>query len=131
MNTIMKERTWGLRFSIADAFALIVFAISAFLLNKAGSEFWWLLLIAAGHFFLFCNIFRIIRRLELIWAGLFILNVATWICLQRLSWLRVLLCQLPVTFVVLVAALKAARYHGIFAKRLNPQLNLYLEGRIP
>ncbi len=130
-NSTAKQRTWGFRFSIADTFALIAFAISALLLNKSGSDLWWLLLIAAGHFFLFCNILRLIRRLELIWAVLFILNLGIWFCLQRLTGPRVLLCQLPVTFIVILVALKATRYHGIFAKRLNPRLNAYLEGRIP
>ena len=126
-----KARTWGFRFSLMDAIAIGVFLSAASGLWYLGSPLWWLLLIATGHFFLFCNVFRIVRRRELIWAGLFVLNVGVWAWLDRLTWTGVLFCQLPITVVLIVADIRAAGYHGVFAKRLNPQLNEYLEGRLP
>ena len=84
----------------------------------------------AGHFFLFRNVFRVIRRRELIWAGLFLLNVGFWLLVGRLDWFNVMACQLPVSVGVIAWEVKATRYHGIFAKRLNPALKDYIDGRI-
>jgi hypothetical protein len=84
-----------------------------------------------GHFFLFCNVFRVVRRRELIWAGLYVVNAGFWLALNRLDWFNVLACQLPISAGVIAWELKASRYHGIFADRLNLQLSDYLEGRIP
>src|SRR5688572_5938331 len=92
-----KARAWGYQFSLTDGLAICVFLGAAGVLWQRGNPLWWLLLIAAGHFFLFCNVFRIIRRRELIWAGLFVLNVCVWAWFDRLSCLGVLLCQLPIT----------------------------------
>ncbi len=126
-----KTRTWGFRFSLTDAVAIGVFVSAAGVLWYLGNPLWWLLLIAAGHFFLFCNVFRIIRRRELIWAGLFVLNVGAWVWIDRLTWPSVLVCQLPITVALVIADMRAPGYHGVLAKRLNPRLNDYLEGRIP
>jgi hypothetical protein len=125
-----KQRTWGFRFSPTDALAIGVFCVAAGVLWQQDNPLSWLLLIAVGHFFLFCNVFRIVRRRELIWAGLFILNVAVWAALDRLTWLRVLVCQLPITIGLVIADMRAPGYHGVFAKRLNPRLNDYLERSI-
>ena len=90
-----------------------------------------LVTIVAFHFFLFCNVFHVIRRREPIWAAIFTLNVGFWLLLGRLDWFSVLACQLPVSVGVIAWEVKATRYHGIFADRLNPHLQDYLEGRIP
>jgi hypothetical protein len=67
----------------------------------------------------------------LIWAATFVVNVGLWLLLGQLDWFRVLACQLPITVGVIVWESKAARYHGIFADRLNPRLADYINGRIP
>ena len=124
-------RTWGFRFSLTDALAIIAFMSAAAVLWRLGNVLWWILVIAAGHFFLFCNVFRIIRRRELIWAGLFILNIGVWTALGPLTCPRVLLCQLPITITLVLADMRSRGYHGVFANRLNPLLNDYLEDRLP
>lgn len=126
-----RARIWGFRFSPSDAVAIGLFLSSAGALWHFGSPLGWLLVIAAGHFFLFCNVFRIARRRELIWAGLFLLNVTFWAWNESLTWTGVLLCQLPVTIALVLSDLRSAGYHGIFAKRLNPRLNDYLKGQEP
>lgn len=125
------RRTWGFRFSVTDAVALVALGAAAAGLHRLGSSLWWLVAIAAGHFFLFCNVFRVVRRRELIWAALFVLNVGLWLLSGRLDWFSVLACQLPVSVGVVAWEIRATRYHGIFAGRLNPSLNDYLEGHIP
>jgi len=89
---------------------------------------WWMLVISASHFFLFCNVFRIIRRRELIWAGLFIFNVGVWAWFDHLAWPPVVLCQLPITLGLVIADVRGPGYHGVFADRLNPRLSDYLKG---
>ena len=126
-----KSRAWGFRFSLTDAVAIAVFLSVAAGLRRLGSPLGGLLCIAAGHFFLFCNVFRIVRRLELIWAGLFLANAGAWAWFDRLDWPGVLLCQLPVTVALVAAGMRAPGYHGVFARRLNPRLEDYLAGRCP
>lgn len=126
-----NARTWGFRFSLSDALAIFAFMSAAGVLWRLGNLLWWMLVIAAGHFFLFCNVFRIVRRRELVWSGLFILNVGIWTWLDLLTWPCVLLCQLPITVGLVVADMRSPGYHGVFASRINPQLNDYLDGRFP
>jgi hypothetical protein len=129
-SSTVPHRTWGFRFSLTDAFALVLFGAAAVGLQRLGSSLWWLVLVVAIHFFLFCNVFRLVRRRELLWAGLFVLNVGFWLLLDHLDWFNVLAVQLPASVGVIAWELKAPRYHGIFADRLNPRLDEYLNGRI-
>lgn len=124
----LMRRNWGFRFSVADSIVLLVFAAITAGLYFLATPLWWLVVIAAGHFFLFCNVFRVARSRELIWAGLFILNVGLWVLLKRLDWFTVLACQLPVSVGVIAWEIKMPSYHGILADRLNPTL-LNLPGK--
>jgi hypothetical protein len=129
-NPRFRTRTWGFRFSATDAAVILVLAVSACALARLGNELWLLLVIVAGHFFLFCNVFRVRRKFELVWAASFIFNTGLWLWFDEVTWLRIFLCQLPLTLVVVGAEIKSAHYHGVFASRLNRKLNGYLEGRI-
>jgi len=111
-----------------DALAIGVVLGAAAGLFHWGQPLWWILLLVAGHFFLFCNVFRITRRWELIWAGIFLLNVGIWTWLDRLNWLAVLLSQLPVTVVFILIETRSPHYHGIRARRWNPHLETFLHG---
>ncbi len=125
-----RKRTWGFRLTPQDMLAIGAFTTAAVVLWRWENPLWWMLAIAASHFFLFCNVFRIVRRRELIWAVLFILNIGAWLWFEQLMWAHVLGCQLPIAIFLIIADIKAPGYHGIFANRLNPQLGDYLEGRI-
>jgi hypothetical protein len=129
-NSQPRRRTWGFRFASQDLPAIGAFTAAAAVLWRWENSLWWMLAIAAGHFFLFCNVFRIVRQRELIWAMLFVLNIGAWLWFEELTWAHVLSCQLPITIFLIIADVRAPTYHGIFANRLNPQLNDYLEGRI-
>ena len=124
-----KPRTWGFQFALTDAVAIGLFMSAAAALWRLANPLWWILSIAVGHFFLFRNVFRIIRCRELIWAALFILNVGVWTWFEHLSWPCVLACQLPLTVGLVLADIRAPGYHGVFANQLNLRLNDYLEGR--
>ena len=81
-----------------------------------------LVLTVVSHFFLFCNVFRVPTRLELVWAVVFVGNVAVSSLLDALQWPRYLWIQLPVTLVTLLATMRHELYRGIFWRRLNPGL---------
>lgn len=103
----------GFRFSWTDAAAVIVaFATSALLWNTLHE---WALLfpIVLGHFFLFCNVFRVCRAFELTWAAIFVANFAAWAMSGHLSWWYALLVQTPFTLTFLVLEIRSPRYHGI------------------
>lgn len=124
-------RTCGLRFSRVDAFILLLAAAISSVLRWQDLVFWWLLPMVIAHFFFFCNVFRLARRRELIWAILFVVNIAFWLLQGNANWFNTLACQLPVSTGVIAWELKSRRYHGILARRLNPALDDYLAGRIP
>jgi hypothetical protein len=123
-------RTWGFRFSLTDVLVLCAFAGFASGLFYLANPLWWLLLVVVAHFFLFCNVFRVARHHELIWAILFVANVLLLAHWQELDWPAVLVTQVPITTAIIFVELRSATYHGIFARQLNPQLANYLEGRI-
>lgn len=89
-----------------------------------------IVLMAVGHFFLFCNVFRIHRKKELLWATVCILNVSAWAMCDALWWPGVLGIQTPLTVFLIWREMRGPWYHGIFARRINSYLDDYLEGRI-
>jgi hypothetical protein len=126
-----KARTSGFRFFPSDAVVIVSVALAAIPLRRIENPLWWILAIVLGHFFLFCNVFRIRRWFEMAWALIFFINIASWLLVGELIWKNVLICQLPLTAGLLFAELQSRRYHGIFARWINPRLKDYLEGRIP
>ena len=51
--------------------------------------------LALGHFFLFCNVFRVRRSYELVWAGCFLVNAGAWITLSGFDVWGILAVQTP------------------------------------
>ncbi len=72
------------------------------------------------HFFLWCNVFRVGSKRELLWSGVFIVNTAAWLYLWEFSVIRVFLTQAPFTLAVIAHTLRDPRYHGIACERINP-----------
>lgn len=127
----MRRRTCGLRFSVVDAVAIFVCAVATVWLWQISPELALTLPVVLGHFFLFCNVFRIARRPELIWAAVFILNVSWWIVVGPFAWAHVLAIQLPLTAVLILLEMRKPRYHGIFSTRINRRhLDAYLHGEV-
>src|ERR1051326_8718857 len=114
-ETKSKSRTWGFRFFVTDAVVIGAFAFAAILLRRSGNALWWMVVMIAIHFFLFCNVVRIRRSFELLWAAVFVTNILMWLCLDRLNWFGVVAVQLPITTGLVAAEVRSPRYHGIFA----------------
>ena len=86
---------------------------------------WWIGLIvglAVGHFFLFCNVFRVARPLELAWSALFVVLVGTTISVDQPARSATLGIALIGTLWVIVAQVRKPSYHGMAWKRFNPRL---------
>jgi hypothetical protein len=79
---------------------------------------------AVGHFFLFCNVFRLRRSYELIWAGTFLANIIVWKWGGIYSWWTALALQIPVTILVIVAEVRNPSYHGVWSRaaRARPEV---------
>ena len=77
---------------------------------------------AVGHFFLFCNVFRVARSLELAWSTLFVLLAGSTIVTERPGWPITLSISLVATLLVIVAQVRKPAYHGIAWQRFNPKL---------
>ena len=129
-----KQRTAGFRFSGIDAIAIAIVLGAAVFGFKSFGSLAMFPLIVLGHFFLFCNIFRVRRNYELIWALIFVLNCSAWFVLysnsltinSRVMWL--LVTQTPVTVFLIGLEMRSPNYHGVFARRINSRLDEYLAG---
>jgi hypothetical protein len=125
-----KQRTCGFRLSHIDIIVLIigmVAGVAGYLMIGKIALF---APYVIGHFFLFCNVFRIRRKLELIWATLFVINCAAWIHLVNFNVYAILFSQLIFTFCIIANEIRHAQYHGVFCRRLNLNIKEYLNGSI-
>ncbi len=75
-----------------------------------------------GHFFLFCNVIRMARPLELIWAVVFLTLCAVAVGFAWISWPLVFLISGGVTIIVTIIQTRAPSYHGVGWKLINPAL---------
>lgn len=124
-----KQRTAGMRFSFTDGVAIATCVIATIALWATLNEFALLLPYVLGHFFLFCNVFRIRRKPELIWACTFVLNMTICLAVIQTEFTVPLFNQLPVTFVLILRSIRQPSYHGVFARQWNRRhLDAYLRG---
>jgi hypothetical protein len=80
-----------------------------------------------GHFFLFCNVFRIARMLELAWAALFVVLAAGTVSVGFPGWPITVGLSLAATVVVVILEMRKPSYHGIFWQQINPGLREWWE----
>ena len=117
----------GFRLSWRDVAVLPLGGCGALALWRTG----WAVAAAAvvgvvGHFFLFCNVLRMARVLELIWAAVFVAVMALWVL--ALPWVAALGWGVPgglvacVTAVLVCLQVRRADYHGVGWRYFNPGL---------
>src|ERR1043165_7117289 len=90
----------GFRLSMVDVCVLVLGAAATLVLSM---YVWWWGFVPAfvfAHFFLFCNVVRMARPLELVWAGVFIVLAGATIAFETPGWLVTTLGSLLVTVVV-------------------------------
>jgi len=71
-----------------------------------------------------------VRTLELIWAGVFVVLAGTTIAIEFPSWLVTTLVSLFVTMVLVVVEMRKPSYHGIGWRRINPGLLAWWESQV-
>lgn len=113
-----------------DGVVLLLGTILTIWLRNEAFPLWWIVPMALGHFFLFCNVFLVWRRLELVWAAVFVMLISGHLACGHTDWLSPLMMQMPVTLSVLWLQIRSPWYHGIFARQINPLLDEFLTGRI-
>jgi len=117
----------GFRIDVIDTLVLVAGAAGS--LVAARTEWWMgaLIAFAVGHFFLFCNVVRMARPLELGWSALFVTLSASTIVTGQPGWAIALGASLACTLAVVVIQLRRPSYHGIAWQRINPQLPAWWE----
>ena len=130
LSLSVRRRTWGFRFSVLDGVVLLVTAPATWFAWPSIGEMAASIPMAVGHFFLFCNVFRIHRTKELVWAAVCLVNVGGWAIADDVWWLGILAVQTPLTVLLIVIEMRQPWYHGVLARRLNPRLADYLEHRL-
>lgn len=117
-----REFMPGFRIDTVDVLVLAAGAAASAL---AAQVQWWmgaLIAFAVGHFFLFCNVLRMARPLELAWAGLFVALAASTIATSRPGWAIAFGGSLLATVAVIALQMGRPSYHGIAWQRINPGL---------
>jgi len=120
----MAERKFqpGFRLSAVDVVILVVGGIASAYAMTIDRWFGIAITFVVLHFFLFCNVLRMSRPLELIWACIFAALVVATISMDLLSWPIVFAISLIATVIVGIVEMRRPSYHGIGWQKMNPLL---------
>ena len=112
----------GFRLSVSDIVVIVLSCVVASLLTSL--VWWWGLVpgFVVAHFFLFCNVLRMSRPLELLWATVFLVLSGATIACGIPGWPITVVISLIVTAFVTVLEMRKPSYHGIGWTRINPGL---------
>ena len=112
----------GFRLSLFDVLILLGGLMGSIAL---GMRIWWAGMVVAlvvVHFFLFCNVFRISRPPELIWAAAFVALAGSTIVTGLPGWVATPVLAVALSTFLIWRETRKADYHGICWKRWNPGL---------
>jgi hypothetical protein len=117
----------GFRFSEVDAGFMILVSVLSPVLGRQFEQLTIAALFAVFHFFLFCNVLRAQRLLELLWAGAFVGLWSSSYFWGMPSWYATYALAFAVTAAVTVVQVLLPSYHGAFWAVLNPRLPQWWE----
>jgi len=117
----------GFRFSVLDGVIIATALLGTWYLLPYSWLLSVIVLFVVAHFFLFCNIVRMSRIPELIWASIFVLLTIASISLNLISWHIAASLSLLSTAVLVLREIRQPFYHGVLWKRLNPDLPDWFE----
>ncbi len=112
----------GFRLSELDVGILIAGICASVLLARLDERLAVALLFTLAHFFLFCNVLRMSRPLELLWAVLFVLLAGSTFYLGFPPWNYTLAAMLVVTLTLALVQILRPSYHGVLWRQINPNL---------
>ena len=119
----------GFRLDAIDTLVLVAGAAGAIFLAQVE---WWMGLIigfAVGHFFIFCNVFRVAKPLELTWSAIFVVLAGSTIATGQPGWMVTVATTLVATLAVIVMQVRKPSYHGVAWQRFNPRLPEWWESQ--
>ena len=96
----------------------------------AATQAWWagaIIGFVVLHFFLFCNVFRIARKPELIWAAAFLLLAGSTILTGVPGWITAFPLSGALSIFLIWKETKNPGYHGIAWNHWNPNLPTWWE----
>jgi len=111
------RRRYGFRLWVSDMVVILACFPATWLLWRWFDEQALMLPLVLGHFFLFCNVFRVRRRLELWWAAALVVNGLVWIGVEDFGLLEIWIVQTPVTLVVIGITVAGRDYRGIGCRK--------------
>jgi hypothetical protein len=127
----MLDRTFspGFRLSLVDVVVLTVGTVGAIALAFIVPWLAFVIAFVVGHFFLFCNIVRMARSLELIWAGVFLALAGATVVLDNPGWNVTACASLLVTVAIVIIQARKPSYHGVGWQWINPGLPAWWESQ--
>jgi hypothetical protein len=112
----------GWRFSTLDGVVLVVGLVASVAFGVVYWPVGFVIGFSLLHFFLFCNVFRLARALELAWSVVFVGLCAGTIVYDWPGWGWAVAGSLGMTVVVVAVELRKPSYHGVGWRVVNPQL---------
>jgi len=114
MHMFQHKREPGFRVNAGDILLIgVCLGISAWLSNIGMGPVSWVPAYVVATFFLFCNVFRIGRAQELVWAACFTAVSMAALYLEMPYWETVLPVSIPVTAAVVFWAWRTGSYNGV------------------
>jgi hypothetical protein len=128
----MAERKFAPGFRLSPRDVLILFVGGVAAASLAWIDVWIGLAVAfvVVHFFLFCNVLRMSRPLELIWAAVFVAVAVGATAYGLPSWPLVFGLSAVLTLALAIIEARRPSYHGVCWQALNPQLPEWWSAKI-
>ena len=115
----------GFRISKLDMAVILISVIGGILLYSQSAVFSFIVMFVVCHFFLYCNVIRMSRIPELIWASVFSTLCIISLRFGLLSWEIAILLSLLTTAILVAVELRKPSYHGVFWQKVNPNLPVW------
>ena len=119
----------GFRLSVVDVIVLVLGAAGAMAASRVDPWLGLALAFPVAHFFLFCNVVRMSRPYELVWAATYVLLAGAQLLLGMPPWPLVFGVCLAVTCLVVALQMRQPSYHGVLWQRVNPALPQWWEAQ--
>ena len=114
--------------SAADGLIIVAGGALAAVLARTSKPLGGLAALVIVHFFLFCNVFRLSRSLELIWSGVLIAGATSTLLTGLPRWPVTLAIVLSTTVALVWIQTRKPSYHGVLWPKLNPNLRTWWDG---
>ena len=119
----------GFRISIIDIIFIMVMTVLAVSVSSINLYLSIIIILPCIQFFLFCNVFRIRRKNELIWATLYIV---TGYCgyYFHINIILIVCILFSIGMLLIFSEIKHPGYHGIMWQRINPNLKYWFKENV-